>query len=179
MKDNHNEKTASGRREKIASILREAEEAVSASHLAGVCGVSRQVIVGDIALLRAQGLDIISTPRGYISGGGRPGGVVFKVACFHSPELTRQELYTIVDLGGTVIDVTVEHPVYGELSGQLNVSSRYDVDDFVRKVETGAASLLSGLTEGIHLHTVSCRDEATAARIREALREAGILLGEK
>lgn len=165
------------RREKILSILRDSGQAVSASALARRLHVSRQVIVGDIALLRAQGNEIMSTPRGYmLYSQEAAGGHVFKIACRHDGELTRDELYAIVDNGGKVLDVTVEHPVYGQLTGQLNISSRYDVDEFLRKVKEGEAALLCDLTGGIHLHTISCRNEQAADRIRRALRELGISL---
>ncbi|MGI5936583.1 MAG: transcription repressor NadR [Oscillospiraceae bacterium] len=165
------------RREKIISILSESDQAVSASALAQRLHVSRQVIVGDIALLRAQGHEILSTPRGYVINSRRAQEeFVFKIACSHDGELTRDELYAIVDNGGEVLDVIVEHPVYGQLTGQLNISSRYDVDMFLRKVEEGEAALLCDLTGGIHLHTISCRDQQAADRIRKVLREMNISL---
>lgn len=167
------------RRKKVLSILKEARQAVSASALAEQLNVSRQIIVGDIALLRAQGNDILSTPRGYIIGSNlQSGGVICKLACMHSPELTKDEIYTIVDNGGRLIDVIVEHPLYGQLSGQLNIYSRYDADVFLNKVASGKISLLSNLTDGVHLHTISCSDHETVSRIENILREMGILYSE-
>jgi transcriptional regulator of NAD metabolism len=135
------------------------------------------VIVGDIALLRAQGHEILSTPKGYMINSIKAAkGFVFKIACSHDGELTRDELYAVVDNGGEVLDVIVEHPVYGQLTGQLNISSRYDVDMFLRKGEEGEAALLCDLTGGIHLHTISCRDQQAADRIKKILREMKISL---
>lgn len=172
--------TTEERRIKIIALLNEAENAVSASALAKILLVSRQVIVGDIALLRAQGQEILSTPRGYIIDTAlQTNGVIFKIACSHSKELAGDELYAIVDNGGKVLDVVVEHPMYGQLTGQLNIRSRYDVDLFLEKVEAGQVSLLSNLTDGVHLHTVSCSDETTKDRIKSVLSRMNILLSEK
>lgn len=172
------EKTsARHRRETIQHLLKQAANAVNASALAEQLGVSRQVIVGDIALLRAQGFDIVSTPRGYIVPSNLAGcDTVFKVACSHDMSLAKQEIYTIVDYGGTLVDVVVEHPLYGQLVGQLNIASRYDADDFFHRLETEHASLLSNLTDGIHLHTIACKNEATAVRIKRALQQLQVLL---
>lgn len=165
------------RRAAIISVLGGAKAPVSASSLAERFNVSRQVIVGDIALLRAGGLDILSTPRGYcIASKPAAGSDVFRVACVHSPNDTSKELYIVVDNGGVVLDVIVEHPVYGQLTGRLNISSRYDADVFLQKLETEGAGLLSGLTDGIHIHTISCADGTAAERIRNALMLADMLL---
>ena len=104
--------TAKERREAILSHLKESKAPASATALAGLLGVSRQVIVGDVALLRAGGAQIVSTSRGYMISPEE--GLVHQVVCHHTPQQTREELYTMVDCGCTVLDVTVEHPVYGE-----------------------------------------------------------------
>ena len=99
------------------------------------------------------------------------------IACRHTKEQLRPELYTIVDFGATVIDVTIEHAIYGELSGKLDLSSRYDVDRFMEKVENEKNSApISTLTGGAHLHSIGCKDEAVFQMIKNALRELGILM---
>lgn len=168
---------AQARRQAVAQALEEAVEPVSAAALAERFSVSRQIIVGDVALLRAGGTDILATPRGYLLG-GRGGGVERTVACVHAPEEMERELNAIVDAGGEVVDVIVEHPVYGQLTGLLGVRSRYDVAEFVRRVEEHGARPLSALTGGIHLHTVRCPDEKTFRRVRKSL-EADNFLFEK
>ena len=167
--------SAEARRRAVAQILEEAEGPVSAAALARRFSVSRQIIVGDVALLRAGGADILATPRGYLLG-GRGGGVEHTVACVHTPEEMEAELNAIVDAGGEVADVIVEHPVYGQLTGILGVRSRYDVQEFLRRVAADSARPLSALTEGIHLHTIRCRDDKTFQRIQDSLRNAGFLL---
>ena len=166
---------AAVRRAAIAAILEEAEAPVSAATLARRFSVSRQIIVGDVALLRAGGAGILATPRGYLGGQGNRGGIIRKLACIHAPEDMERELTAIVDAGGEVLDVVVEHPVYGQLTGELHIRSRCDVTDFLHRVEEGAAKPLSGLTGGVHLHTVRCSDGETACRVEEALRQEGFL----
>lgn len=165
--------TASQRREAILAALAQAEGPVSAGALAGRFGVSRQVIVGDVALLRAGGAAVTATARGYVAERERT-GMVGRVACRHGAVDMERELRIMVDNGCTVVDVIVEHPVYGQLTGALGLSSRYDVDQFV--LRAGTAPPLSLLTEGIHLHTLACPDEACFRRVREELARAGFLL---
>lgn len=163
------------RRQLIESRLRAAEAPVSATVLANELHVSRQVIVGDVALLRAAGAEIQATPRGYVLADGRT-GVTGVLACVHSREAMVDELNIMVDNGCQVLDVIVEHPVYGQLTGQLQLRSRYDVGEFWKKAADAAP--LSALTGGIHLHTVRCPDEETLARVTAALRDAGFLLND-
>lgn len=166
------------RREAILGILRQGSEPVSASELARRMKVSRQVVVSDVALLRAAGQDISATPRGYVlEGSGAPEtGIRFTVACRHDTLSMAGELYTVVDNGGGLLDVTVEHSIYGQITAPLRIFSRYDADEFMKKIASLRAKPLSDLTGGIHLHTISCKDEAAAERIRQALAEKGFLL---
>ena len=168
---------AEERRKTILKLLREAAQPISASALAGQLAVSRQIIVGDIALLRAGGEEILATPRGYCFQ--KPGqGLTRRVAVRHSPEDMEEELNTMVDQGCTVADVIVEHPLYGQLTGALQLSSRYDVAQFIRRSRSADAMPLSRLTDGIHLHTLLCPSEDAFRRVTALLREQGILLEE-
>ena len=149
---------------------------VSASALAREFGVSRQIIVGDVALLRAGGAEILSTPRGYaLSQIGE--GLRRSVACVHDEAGTERELLIMVENGCVVRDVIVEHPVYGLLTGALALSSRADVAHFLEK--SAGVAPLSSLTGGIHLHTLLCPDEEAFQRVRKDLEEAGFLLNEE
>lgn len=167
--------TAEERRKGIEQVLSQSPGPVSAAALARRFGVSRQIIVGDVALLRAAGAAIDATPRGYVTRRGSV-GLVRQVACRHAAADMEQELNIMVDNGCTVLDVAVDHPVYGQLTGALHLRSRYDVQQFV--VRCAEARLLSVLTEGIHLHTLICPDEAAWERVRAALAAAGFLLEE-
>lgn len=166
---------AAQRREAIRQKLTEAQEAVVARELAEAFDVSRQVIVGDIALLRAAGLDILSTPKGYLLKKQSEKGVQRSVVSQHLPADTRDELYTIVDLGGEILDVTVEHPIYGLIRGDLNIASRLEADEFIEKIGKNPSALLSTLTDGLHMHTLRAKDEARMTKIQEALRKKGYL----
>lgn len=162
------------RKEKIIEEIKKSDKPISASTLAKKLGVSRQIIVGDVALIRASGTNIIATPRGYILY-SKQQNQTYTIAVNHSQEQMADELYTIVDLGGCAIDVIVDHPVYGQLTGKLHLSSRYDVDQFIKKVNNNQAKPLSQLTDGLHLHTIQCPNEDTYQRIVSALDEKGYL----
>lgn len=166
---------AASRRQAILDRLRTADRPVSASALAAGLNVSRQIIVGDIALLRAGGAEISATPRGYVLPRATD-GITRTIACRHALAQTGQELDILVDNGCTVLDVIVEHPVYGQLTGQLQISSRYDVEQFLARIRDSDAAPLSMLTGGLHLHTLRCPNEDAYTRACAALKAAGLLL---
>ncbi len=168
---------AASRRQAILDRLRTADRPVSASALAAGLNVSRQIIVGDIALLRAGGAEISATPRGYVLPRATD-GITRTIACRHTLAQTGQELDILVDNGCTVLDVIVEHPVYGQLTGQLQISSRYDVEQFLARIRDSDAAPLSMLTGGLHLHTLCCPNEDAYTRACAALKAAGLLLDE-
>lgn len=168
---------AASRRQAILDQLRTADRPVSASALAAGLNVSRQIIVGDIALLRAGGAEISATPRGYVLPRATD-GITRTIACRHTLAQTGQELDILVDNGCTVLDVIVEHPVYGQLTGQLQISSRYDVEQFLARIRDSDAAPLSMLTGGLHLHTLCCPNEDAYTRACAALKAAGLLLGD-
>jgi len=158
-------------------MIKESDRALSASLLATKLGVSRQVIVGDVALLRAEGQEIIATARGYIIPDiTKKNQYIRKIACCHTPEQTIDELYLLVDLGVSVDYVVIEHEVYGELTGYLGIENRTDVDLFVKKLASSQSRLLSELTLGIHLHTVSCRNKEHFDEMMVAMTKAGYLV---
>ena len=165
--------TAAQRRTAIYKQLTTAQTPISATALAQQFSVTRQVVVGDIALLRAEGHSITATPRGYIIPAET--GLRRTIACHHSGEDTQKELFAMVDCGCTVVDVIVEHPVYGQLTAPLALSSRYDVEQFIHRMKTSHAQPISALTGGVHLHTLCCPDEKTFHRIEAALENAGVL----
>ncbi|WP_102345423.1 transcription repressor NadR [Bacillus sp. Marseille-P3661] len=165
------------RRKLILEWLQQEERPLTGSDLAQKTNVSRQVIVQDISLLKAKNEPIIATAQGYLylknQKTARPTKVVVSS---HSPSATAEELYLIVDCGVTVKDVTVEHPVYGDLKASLMVSNRYDVDQFLEKLNDTNATLLSQLTDGTHLHTLEADTEEQIENAVQALAIAGFLL---
>lgn len=166
---------AEERRQAILEYLRQSSRPVSAGFLAERFSVSRQAVVGDVALLRASGADISATPRGYvILKAGR--GLTRQVACRHDAAGMEAELNAVVDQGCAVLDVIVDHPIYGQLTGSLQLASRYDVNQFLSRCAQADARPLSDLTGGIHLHTLSCPNEDAFSRVQEVLRALGVLL---
>lgn len=167
---------AEQRRNEILTQLKKEKNAVSATALAKMFSVSRQIIVGDVAILRAGGAEISATPRGYVLLSTMEKGCIYrKLACLHDGNRMEEELNICVDHGCKVVDVIVEHPVYGELRGVLDLSSRYEVGQFVKRVTEESAHALSELTDGIHLHTIECPSEEVFTRVKNALKEAGLL----
>lgn len=174
------ENSAKQRRRYIKDALGRSSSPLTAAYFAEKLSVSRQIIVSDVALLRASGLNILATPKGYVlnPADNEPGfPFTGMVACKHTALQLRDELYTIVDFGATVINVIIEHAIYGEISCNLALSSRYDVDLFMAKVENEKNSApISSLTDGVHLHRIGCKDETTFQLIKEALNTKGILI---
>lgn len=166
----------SERREKLLEILNNCKEPISGTDLAKKLGVSRQVIVQDIALLRAVNKNILSTTKGYILYYQEKQKVNRCFLVKHTTEQIEDELLTIVDNGGKVLDVIVSHEIYGEISTNLIISNRQDVYDFTTKVKTKKTVPLKELTDGIHLHTVEADTEAILDNIEAALRRKNYLL---
>lgn len=165
------------RRTKLLHTLQTSSQPVTGSELSQITNVSRQVIVGDITLLKARNEPIIATSQGYIylqtETRRNPERTI---ACQHGPNRAQEELFLLVDIGITVKDVKVEHPIYGDLTASIMVSSRKEVESFLSKVAETKATLLSELTSGIHLHTLSAATEDLLDEAEVALSAAGILV---
>ncbi|MBE3583981.1 MAG: transcription repressor NadR [Limnochordaceae bacterium] len=166
------------RRQRLVHRLQLAGKPLTGGELAAAFGVTRQVIVQDVAVLRAGGLPVVATPRGYLWIGGQIAAHRFRdvLAVRHGPDLTRAELMALVHSGCRVVDVLVEHPLYGELRGELQLATPADVEDFLQRTQEGKQGLLSSLTGGVHYHTVEAAQAEAIGRARECLRELGILL---
>ena len=165
------------RRRRIIERMRAHRGPLSGAELAKQLRVSRQCLVQDIAILRAAGEQILATPRGYrLPEATRNKQHRAVLACRHAPERTEEELQILVDHGVKILDVIVEHPLYGELRGALMLESRADVQDFLEQVKATHAALLSSLTRGVHLHTVEASRPEMISRARAKLRERGFLL---
>lgn len=165
------------RRKRIIEMLISGTTPISGSEFAKELGVSRQVIVQDIALLRANNKNILSTTRGYVMY--VPDRADTKVrrtfAVSHEDSRMQEELYLIVDCGGTVLDVVVEHDVYGQINGDLLLSSRQEVDRFIERISCSRSQSLLTLTQGDHFHTVEAADESALDMIEQNLKEKGFL----
>lgn len=164
------------RRKEMIRMLELTTKPLSGTALANAFGISRQVVVQDIALLRAEGYDLLATARGYLLNqeAGRMASRVVLVK--HTANQIEDELNTIVDNGGRVRNVIVSHDVYGDLTGDLMLKTRRDVKNFVEKIQSSEAALLSILTAGMHMHTIEATTEEELDLIEEELKEKGYLL---
>jgi len=170
-------KNGDERRDRILEILRQSTEPVTGGELADKMSVSRQIIVQDISLLKAKEHPIIATSQGYMYLAQQKSSSKERIiACRHSAKETRHELNLIVDRGVTVKNVTVEHPLYGEITVSLMIRNRLDVIRFMNKIEQTGASLLSSLTDGTHLHLLEAPSDSMLDEAVQALERAGYLL---
>lgn len=159
---------AAERRNAIVNLLLSSTEAVPGNKLAEEFGVSRQIIVQDITILKGTGCDILSTHNGYILQKSPLKERVFKV--YHTTRQTEDELSTIVNLGGTVVDVFVWHKVYGKLTAPLNIFSSLHIKQFLEGVRTGKSSELMNITGGYHYHTIRAESDEVLDKIGVALQ---------
>lgn len=153
---------ANQRREKILAQLHNALGPISASQLAQKYDVSRQIIVGDIALLRANDHDIIATNRGYLLAektNQSSEQFIGKIKSQHTNSQTIDEIRCIILNGGEILDVSVEHPVYGILTAPLNIATYADMEAYLEEMQKFDRPFLSSLTGGVHTHTVVCESE--------------------
>ena len=165
------------RRRKITELLKTSEEPLSGSALSVKLLVSRQVIVQDIAL-PATNKKYSVYNKGYIlfeeeNGKDRSRRII---AVKHSDDQIQDELYTIVDSGARVLDVVIEHGVYGQISVDLLISSRKDVDEFLEKLRSNTTKPLKELTGDVHYHTIEAADEAVLDLAERVLKEKGYLI---
>lgn len=160
------------RRREILKCIGDSEKPVSGAALAKKFQVSRQVIVQDIALLRAADAEILSTHRGYVLAEEKKVERVFCVC--HSSKEIEAELNAVVDCGGTVVDVFVKHEIYGELRAPLLIRSRRDVRRFMEEIKKGGSRPLTELTSGHHCHTVQAGNKEILDEIEETLEKMGI-----
>lgn len=165
------------RRKVILNKLMNSKEPIKGTDLAKAFNISRQVIVQDIALLRAQGEDIIATPQGYIIPFKKDNRIRKRVVCKHEGyDAMEEELQIMIDHGATVIDVIVEHPLYGEITSMLNISHKKDLDDFIYNIIKKKAEPLATLTDGVHIHTIEIENEKIFKEMEKALNKKGYLI---
>ena len=167
--------TALERRRAIVNLLTADGKPITGTDLAEKFGVSRQIIVQDIANLREAGHDIMSTHRGYMIYVTPRYERVFKV--HHTSEQTEQELSMIVRLGGVVADVYVWHKIYGKIAVNLNIFSHEQIKEFIEGVRSGKSMELMHITSGYHYHTISAESPEILEEIAEALKKSGFIVG--
>lgn len=165
------------RRMRILNKLQETDTPLSGTALAKSFQVSRQIIVQDIALLRAENYGILSTNKGYLlrslnNENTQPKRVFFVK---HSTDQVLDEFNTIIDLGGKVLNVAVEHELYGQICVDLLIETKYDAEDFYSNLMACRDNPLKVLTDDYHYHTVSAPSERLLDLIESDLRRKGYL----
>ena len=155
------------RRNEILNFLQNADEPVAARKLASQFGVSRQVIVQDMAVIRAATPGILSTTRGYV--------IQQDSSCVRESDQTAEEMNLIVDCGGRICNISISHRVYGRVSAEMDIRSRQDVNEFITALNNSNSSALSNATSGYHYHLVEAASEERLDLIEEQLKKAGLL----
>ena len=168
--------TAGKRREAIVELLLKEKAPIKGVELAAKFDVTRQIIVKDIAILRAKGNNIIATPEGYMFNDDSGSKIKSIIAVNHSKDDMIKELEIVVKYGGTIEDVIVEHPIYGEIKGLLMIKNLNDLNRFKTSFDSSETSPLSSLTNGIHLHTISVDTKENMELIKNELKEKGFIL---
>lgn len=163
------------RRDTIIKLLIQENKPIKGSELAKTFGVTRQVIVKDIAIIRASGLNILATPDGYIHNVDS-NKVLSIIAVNHTEDDTIEELRTVVKYGGIIEDVIIEHPLYGEIKGILKIKNLNELEKFTKSFNEKKVKPLSILTNGVHLHTISTENEEDMINIKSELKRKGFLL---
>ncbi|WP_238883334.1 transcription repressor NadR [Clostridium sp. YIM B02551] len=163
------------RRKEIVNYIVNSKSPLKGSEIAKIFGVTRQVIVKDIAIIRAAGSNIVATPEGYIMNKENSRYRRILALCHNSSEMIN-ELEIVIKYGGMIEDVIIEHPIYGELKGNLMIRNLNDLNNFLEKYKKFKAKPLSALTEGIHLHTISTENKDDMDMIIRDLEKVGYLL---
>jgi transcriptional regulator of NAD metabolism len=165
------------RRDNIINLLLESNEPIKGNVIAKKYSVTRQVIVKDIAILRAKGKSIIATPDGYIINKNE-NKVKAIIAVIHNEEEMFDEMSIVIKYGGTIEDVIVEHPLYGEITAMLMIKNYNELNKFVQKYQEQRARLLSVLTNGVHLHTISAENEDDINLIISELKKCNFIVSD-
>lgn len=167
---------AKERRKGILKDLQNSNTYLKGSEIGSKYNVSRQVIVQDMSILKAEGNNIIATPQGYILNILRESGIIKRIAVKHNNKNIDRELEIIVRNRGRVLDVTVEHNIYGDITGKLNIQSMGEVKEFIKKIKEEPEKLLLNLTGGIHNHRIEVSDEEDYKNILKELEKEKILI---
>lgn len=162
------------RRRLIWEWLSSATAPLTGTELSERLGVSRQIIVSDMAAIREQHPEVTATRRGYCLTGAVSYVRVFKV--LHDDAAISDELQAIVDLGGHVRDVFVYHKAYGRIAAPLSVRCRHDVEQLIEKISSGKSRSLLSTASGYHYHTVEALSEERLDAIEGELKKRDYLL---
>ncbi len=168
---------AEERRNQILSILKNEPKPLSGTELSKRLEVSRQIVVQDIALLRAKNKNILSTNKGYVLFEEKGEQKAVRTVCVkHSDDEILNEFYAVVDCGGSIVDVVVEHEIYGQITVDLIINNRQDAQSYVERSKKSTSKALNTLTDGVHYHTIEADNEKILDQIEQKLSELGYLI---
>lgn len=169
--------TGEERRAHILKRLQETGTPLSGTALAKEFHVSRQIIVQDIALMRAENNGIVSTNKGYLLRSQKTENTQPKRVFFvkHATEQVLEEFKIILELGGKILDVAVEHEIYGQICVDLLIETESDAEEFHNKLISCRDNPLKVLTDDCHYHTVCAPSEKLLDLIEGELRRKGFL----
>lgn len=166
--------TGADRRKQILSLMQKSDQPLPGVALGKETGVSRQVVVQDIALLRTEGYPIVSTSRGYYLD--QPKQAVRLIKVCHTNEQVEDELTTIVNLGGIVLDVMINHRTYGKVTAPMHIKCQRDIRRFMQDMRSGKSSPLMNVTSGYHFHHIAAEKEEILDEIAEELDKKGYMV---
>ena len=168
--------TGEQRRNEIRQMLNAAQEPMSGTALANALHVSRQVIVQDIALMRAEQLPILSTNKGYLLRPDQTPAAQPKRVFFvrHTTAQVLEEFMTVIELGGRILDVAVEHELYGSIRTELLIDNARDAEEFAERLMRCRDNPLKVLTDDCHFHTVCAPSEKLLELIEQEIGRAHV-----
>lgn len=164
------------RRQELLYVLSQSAVPLTGEGLAQVYGVTRQVIVNDMAALRDAGYPIRSTVKGYEISKAPKQGILRTITCRHAAEDTLTELQTIISLGGLIHNVSVNHDVYGNLTAPLSIKTEDDIEAFLNKQKNSASGMLSKLNNGLHTHLIEAPTPEAMEQIIKTLQDLHIAI---
>ena len=170
--------TGEERRARILQKLKEQGPPLSGTALAKLFHVSRQVIVQDIALMRAENHGILSTNKGYLYRTEETDNIQPKRVFYvkHTTDQVLDEFRIVIELGGKILDVAVEHEIYGQIRVDLLIETPQDAEDFSERLRNCRDNPLKVLTDDCHYHTVAAPSEKLLDLIQQELQQKGFLL---
>lgn len=119
----------------------------------------------------------MATPDGYIVN-RNDGKVKTIIAVKHKESEMFDEMSTVIKYGGVIEDVIVEHSLYGEIKGVLMVKNLNELNKFIAKYSSQEGRLLSVLTNGVHLHTISAETSEDIEAIISELKAKNFIVSD-
>lgn len=82
---------------------------------------------------------------------------------------------TILDLGGSLLNVFIHHPIYGDLVADMNIDNKAQMEKYIIQCQAEDFKPLMFLTDNVHYHTIEANSEKELDLIEAALSDLGYL----